>query len=250
MLLAKLPRFIYRQTSVRCLSGVSPFYIVNEYPKSGGTWLSKMLSSALDVADGRYYPIPFVPSVTQGHYLKSWGMKNVVILWRDGRDVMVSWYHYCAFKNGLGNSLVVDTVRRDLGERDYENVREHLSDFIQYAFSKQKHPNFSWSDFVRAWYDKPGVIYVKYEDLKNNCAQEIQRLSYEFTGKKISDSRAEEIEKIFSFERMSGRRPGQEAKNNFLRKGVVGDWKRYFDEKSCSLFEKYAGPELRLLGYE
>ena len=33
---------------VRAFSGVAPYLLVNEFPKSGGTWLAQMMSEALD----------------------------------------------------------------------------------------------------------------------------------------------------------------------------------------------------------
>ena len=36
-----------RLLMAHCLSGLLPIYIVNEFPKSGGTWLCRMLASAL-----------------------------------------------------------------------------------------------------------------------------------------------------------------------------------------------------------
>ena len=94
-----------RYGMVHGLTPVSPLYIVNEYPKSGGTWVGQMLSHALDVPFPRNCLPNFSSCVMHGHYLKPWGMKNVVIVWRDGRDMMVSWYHHCLFKYKLGNEI-------------------------------------------------------------------------------------------------------------------------------------------------
>jgi hypothetical protein len=72
---------------VHMLSGAIPLYIVNEYPKSGGTWVGQMLGRALRVPFPRNrFPV-LRPSIMHGHYLRPWGMKNVVVVWRDGRDV-------------------------------------------------------------------------------------------------------------------------------------------------------------------
>ena len=40
-----------------------------------------------------------------------------------------------------------------------------------------------------------------------------------------------------SFESKSGRKPGQEKKDSFLRKGVVGDWRNYFNEECVIAFK-------------
>jgi hypothetical protein len=41
------------------------------------------------------------------------GMKNIVNVWRDGRDVMVSWYHHCLFLNEITNPRFVERARKD-----------------------------------------------------------------------------------------------------------------------------------------
>ena len=47
---------LVRAGMVRLLSGVLPLYVVNEYPKSGGTWVGQMLGRALDVPFPRNRP--------------------------------------------------------------------------------------------------------------------------------------------------------------------------------------------------
>jgi sulfotransferase family protein len=43
---------------------------------------------------------------------------------------------------------------------------------------------------------------------------------------------------------------GEENKRSFLRKGVVGDWRNQFSLEAREVFDRYAGEELILLGYE
>ena len=90
-----------RQAYVRLLSGIVPFYIVNEFPKSGGTWIGHMLGDALQIDFPRHCIPALKPSIMHGHYIHPWGMNNNICIWRDGRDVMVSWYHHCLFKYGF-----------------------------------------------------------------------------------------------------------------------------------------------------
>lgn len=40
---------LYRYALVHLASGYFPLYIVNEYPKSGGSWIAQMLGKALDL---------------------------------------------------------------------------------------------------------------------------------------------------------------------------------------------------------
>jgi hypothetical protein len=84
---------VIRAGLVHLLSGALPLYVVNEFPKSGGTSVGQMLGRALRVPFPRNRLPVLRTSIMHGHYLSPRAMKNVVVAWRDGRDVMVSWYH-------------------------------------------------------------------------------------------------------------------------------------------------------------
>ena len=239
-----------RYAMVHLLSGVLPLYIVNEYPKSGGTWFSQMLGAALGVPFPRHRFPALRSSIMQGHYLDGWGMRNVVVVWRDGRDVMVSFYHFCLFELPHGNAELVAEVRRDLPFQDYGDVSRNLPAFIEYAFTRHQHPRFSWSEFVRRWHDAAGVVPTRYESLREDPAGELRRVVGVLTGRELPPARAREIAEAYSFERQSGRRAGVEDRHSFFRKGVVGDWKAHFSKEARAVFDHYAGAELIALGYE
>ena len=40
-----------------------------------------------------------------------------------------------------------------------------------------------------------------------------------------------------SFESLTKRKRGEENKNSFYHKGIIGDWKNYFDEECIQLFQ-------------
>lgn len=234
---------------VHLLSGVVPLYIVNEFPKSGGTWVGQMLGRALDVPFPRNrFPV-FQTSVLHGHYLSRWGVKNAVAAWRDGRDVMVSWYHQQLIPHEWNRAQVARS-RRELPLEDYDDVYENLPAFIEYAFTRPHSPGFSWTDFVRRWHSRKEAVHVRYEDLRQDTAGELRRIARELAGEELSPEEASTIADEFSFERQSGRRSGEEDKGSFLRKGVVGDWRVRFSPRAREVFDRYAGEELILLGYE
>ncbi len=239
-----------RYGMVHLLSSTVPLYVVNEFPKSGGSWTSQMLSEALGVPFPRNRFPSLRPSIIQGHFLSPWGMKNVLVVWRDGRDVMVSWYHHCLFKNERHNSFLVDAVRGDLQLDDYSDVRGNLPAFIEYAFTRHRHPRFTWAGFANRWHGRRDVVYTRYEDLNQNTAAELRRICLALSGRKLAESRAAAIADKYSFARQSGRTPGQEDKGGFMRKGVVGDWHNHFTPEARRAFHRYAGRELILLGYE
>ena len=240
---------LIRAGMVRVLSGTVPFYVVNEFPKSGGTWVGQMLGRALGVPFPRNRLPVLRPSIMHGHYLRPRGIRNAVVVWRDGRDVMVSWYHQQLIPHEW-NRLQVARSRRELPLENYDDVYENLPAFIEYAFTRPHSPGFSWTDFARRWHGRKGEVHVRYEDLRRDTAPTLRRVVSELTGEELDPERASEIVAEFSFERQSGRRSGEEDKKSFLRKGVVGDWREQFSQEARRVFDRYAGEELVLLGYE
>lgn len=241
---------LFRYVLAHTATGILPLYIVNEYPKSGGTWVGQMLSTAMSLPFPRNCMPKFEPSIMHGHFIRPYGMKNVLCVWRDGRDVMVSWYYHCLFKNEHHNSRLVEIVRKDLQFDDWDDIRTNLPQFIEYVFRRQKYPNFSWADFVRIWRARSGVVHVRYEDMRVKTADELQRIVFELSGARIGGDNARDIAEKFSFARMSGRSQGEERKNSFMRKGIVGDWENHFSHEARRLFDEYAGNELISMGYE
>lgn len=240
---------LVRYTMIHTMSQSLPLYIVDEYPKSGGTWLGQMLGMALEVPFPRNQMPSLTSSIMHCHMLKSWGMNNVVIIWRDPRDMMISWYYHCLFKHNRGNEFLVNSVRQTLNFQDYENIKENLPTFIEYCFTQQFYPRFTWVEFVESWYNQPNVIYTKYESLHQNAVQELQKIVFALTGKELSLEKAQEIVEYYSFKNQTGRKLGEENSNQFLRKGIVGDWKNHFTKKSAQVFNRFAGDQLILLGY-
>jgi sulfotransferase family protein len=240
---------LIRAGLVHMLSGALPLYVVNEFPKSGGTWVGQMLGRVLGVPFPRNRLPVLRPSIMHGHYLSPWGMKNVAVVWRDGRDVMVSWYHQQLIAHEW-NELQVRRSRRELPLKDYGDVYGNLPAFIEYAFTKPHSPPFSWADFVRRWRDRKDATHVRYEDLRRDTAGELRRVVLGLTGEQLSPEEATAIAEEFSFERQAGRQPGEEDKRSFLRKAVVGDWRNHFSREARETFDRYAGDELVLLGYE
>jgi len=242
-----------RYGMVHLLSGNLPLYVVNEYPRSGGHWVSSMLGRVIGVP----FPSNRIPglrsSIMHGHYLHPGRMKNVVVVWRDGRDVIVSMYYHLLYNLPRDKSVAfwADALRKDLPFTNYGNERENLSIFIEYFFTRPRSPHFTWADFVRRWHGHTAAVHVRYEDLRRDAIGELQRIVLELVGKQLEPQNVSAVVEEFSFSRLSGgRQLGQEDKSSFFRKGIIGDWRNYFSRESCQIFDHFAGKELILLGYE
>lgn len=234
------------------LSAILPLYIVTEYPKSGGSWLSMMLSEYMDIPFPRNRRPKITSSIMHGHMSYSPFMKNVTCLFRDGRDVIVSLYYHLLFENDKNSPIQVSRTRSDLDFRNIDDIRSNLPDFIEYVHSneiKSSSPfKFTWSEFVRDWIDKD-VNMVKYENLINDCFGTMKTLLESITNNSIDENRLNEIIHKYSFENQTKRKPGQEDIKSFIRKGQPGDWKEKFTRESAKKFNNYYCQEMIKLGY-
>ena len=239
-----------RYIMIHTMSNLLPLYIVNEYPKSGGSWVGEMLGETLCLPFPRNrFPL-LKPSIMHGHMMHSWNMHNVLCVWRDGRDVLISQYYHWLFKNDKGNSPLVERSRSDLGFVDYNDIQNNLVPFMQYVYETKKHPRFTWADFVERWYDRNDVVHVRYEGMRSDPVDELQRIAFQLGKKELSVEEADKIVERHSFARLSGRKTGEENKASFMRKGIVGDWKNHFSQEAKEVFNQYAGDALIKIGYE
>jgi hypothetical protein len=94
---------LIKQAMVRNVRGFGPPKIVlTEHPKSGGTWVSQMISEYLNIPNPRGRMPPRCRCVLHGHYLYVAGANDTIVMWRDGRDMVVSHYYYHLRARGVG----------------------------------------------------------------------------------------------------------------------------------------------------
>jgi len=223
--------------------------VVNEYPKSGGTWMSQMLAEALELPFPRNR-LPMLKScLMQCHVLNPIGMRNVTVVWRDGRDIVVSFYHHLLTGHEFSSAEMIREHARALGICDPRDIERNLPTFIEALFQCRIGPSFTWTKFVDNWYGRPGVVSTRYEDLLKNASLELQRVVSELGHEAITEGRAKEIVSKFSFENQTGRTRGDEKPGQFARKGIAGDWATVFSKEASETFEHYAGEALDRLGY-
>ena len=224
--------------------------LVNEFPKSGASWSAQMLSDTLDLPFPRNRLPMLRSSILHGHYITKTNIAKTLIVWRDGRDVAVSWFYHLVVGHEQTNDRARQLVRREAGITDPKNLEESFPLALEYFLKQPRYPGYSWVDFVNRWADNDDVVHVKYEDLKVDASRELKRITYELTGTDLPDIRSNKIVEKYSFQKQSGRLPGNANTNKYLRKGIVGDWKNHFNEKSRSVFADLAGDQLIKLGYE
>ncbi len=225
---------------------------VMEFPKSGGTWFSQMLAAALDLPFPRNVTPKFEAAVFHGHILPNKRFGKMVSIIRDGRDVMVSAYFHFLFENNRNPKFIVRKTRKILGFKDYEDIEENLPSFIEYMFHQFSEGPFrsNWSEHVYASYNLDNVITIKYEDLLIDAKAELLKAMIFLSDGNGHEVDLDKIVETYSFKNQTKRIPGQENKKSFLRKGIAGDWKNHFNQKSNEVFDHYGGDALIKAGYE
>ncbi|MCC6285020.1 MAG: sulfotransferase domain-containing protein [Phycisphaerales bacterium] len=257
-LLQKVSNRVNRYVSTR--HGESfPFYYVVEYPKSGGTWLGRMVSDVLQVPFPQKSIFPVgCSSVLHSHWPYMARLKRVVYLYRDGRDIMVSAFFHRMRNIKLGDYPQHKQVKahydRVFGPGfDPENARGLLPKFIEDLYRTPWGTDWTWTRHIDMWYrpqERPDIAYVSYEQLRSDCAAHLARVIEHVSGKAPDPWRVQTAVDKFSIERQTGRKPGEENRSHFIRKAVAGDWKNHFTRSAAETFDRLGGAALVRLGYE
>ncbi|MFC7356139.1 sulfotransferase domain-containing protein [Jejudonia soesokkakensis] len=261
----KLEQFV-RLLFVNSVTQLNDSIVLVEYPKSGGTWLGQLISSYLEIPFPRNKFPKLEKSLYHGHYLPEKNIlnnKKIILLVRDGRDVMVSQYHHRLLWNDKNKLIPKDVhyYRSILEYDDFNDVKKNMSHFINFSFthtpSKMQQYTYmgNWASFNEAWLkelNKRNNIYlIRYESLLENPYDTLAQMFSSFFGfEKINKQKLTTIIAKYSFENQTKRKAGEENVKSFLRKGIKGDWKNYFGEKEKEIFKKHANHMLIKLGYE
>ena len=167
-----------RVTEQAMLRGkVDNILVVNEYPKSGGTWIAKMIASLLDrpFTDNRM-SIPRSSVVMRTHWNPT-ELTNGVYVVRDGRDVMVSLFHHRC-RRALQDPQVAQQVNSVYPFAiDADKIEEQLPQFIEIEMTARTAGSpLSWPEHVRAGLDNGNLQLVRYEDMLTNAGAALKTL--------------------------------------------------------------------------
>lgn len=182
---------------------------------------------------------------------------KVVHIVRDGRDVAVSSVHH-RWNNATDRGGPFKLTSEEKTKREAYHVDPDAFVARGESIFGEGHA----AAVAREWSAKVGWVVqdgsallddnyhqVHYEDLLAEPVEEVRRL-LEFLGADSSEEVARACVEAASFEKMSGRNPGEEDSSSFFRKGVSGDWRNVFNEEDRQAFKEEAGELLVRLGYE
>jgi hypothetical protein len=219
------------------------------FPKSGHTWVQYLIASLFgadvrhcpdalvhdlvpDVHDRRFYRRYSTPMVFKSHALPQPDYRRVIYLLRDGRDVMVSYYHHACVR---------------FGSQDWNH-------FV----GRPPGLNAKWHEHVETWLANPydaELLILRYEDLKRDAPTELRRIC-SFLGRTEPDARIQEVVSSAAFEIMQAREkkigwedPTWPKEKAFVRRGAVGSFRDEMPAPALALFLAESGPILKRLGY-
>lgn len=225
-----------------------PMWYVCEYPKSGGRWLGQMVSDYLRVPFPQHSRMPVaMQAVIHNHWRYDPRLRRCFYLYRDGRDVMVSFYFHRVRMGEFD-----ERAARRLGfPAPLEDAAANLPRFIEAALAPRRTRLPSWPQHLDMWYEpgRSGVAYLAYEELLAEPVSVLAKVLAEHGVEVASERLADSVER-YAFDRMTGRERGQEDRSSFMRKGVAGDWRNYFTPEAAQVFDAAAGDWLIRLGYE
>ncbi|XP_073492103.1 sulfotransferase 1 family member D1-like isoform X1 [Aquarana catesbeiana] len=241
--------------------------LIATYPKSGTTWVSKIVDLIMNGGDleksqkgAIFERVPFMesggpgfpsateilnnldpPRVIKTHLQadvlpKSFWEKNCKMIYvaRNAKDVAVSYYHF---------------YRMAYGHPEPGTWDEYLNAYMEgnVAFG-------SWAKHVKGWWEmrkKNKILYLFYEDMLEDPKREIRKVM-KFMNQELPEEIVEKIHKNTSFQAMKDNPMANYSAfplmdhsiSPFMRKGICGDWKNQFTVAQNERFDEYYQKEM------
>lgn len=233
---------------MRSSSVIPGQYVVNEFPKCGGTWLSQLLEKSAGVPYPRLRLPRIGKNILHGHYLNAVGIRAAIVMWRDPRDVLVSHFHHCTRFTPITSAANVRRNRSLIGLSDDDQIdfERHFIRYLDLMQSRSIHPYFTLQDFYKSWFGRQGVEHTSYERLHLDGVNELVHLSSLIFSVTPEISDVSRVVEELSFKRVSGREAGVESSASFLRKGVMGDWQNVLLDDVLGRVNSDFGDEIKL----
>lgn len=140
---------------------------------------------------------------------------HVFVPVRDGRDVLVSTYHF-------KKKHTRHTIPQDMSFQEF--LRFEDCTYIKH-----------WVQHVNSWI-RPFIYFIRYRDLHDDFKR-IMKQVLEILGEKKERFRKPKFGEYYSA-------------CNIQRKGIVGDYKNYFTQEDLKLFDSIAGNTMKLFGFK
>lgn len=241
---------------------------ITSLPKSGSTWLSNMCSG-LDGFD-LFAPVKWNIYITEEWDDSRWDLETDIFKEFRNKLAVIRGHTWAIPKNL--NVLTQSNLKYIIGVRDPRDklISEywHSRNFPRHWAHKQAHEQsieefISYKlesgefeketlNWIRNWLENRDLkksIVIRYEDMLNNPNTVLEKI-FNFLGFKIEQKKIENIIEINSFDKITGRKRGENNDTKFVRKGVSGEWKTIFSKEQKLLFSKIGEDVIENLGYQ
>ena len=253
--------YVYLKHQIGSVQQTKAKVLVNGSPKSGTTWMLKMIGSLPGYMEvGNYYGdlakyhTANAGDVIHGHdeftpklkdVLQNEGIR-VILMLRDPRDQLVSRMFH---------------VKRSTNHAWNERMKNMDNDEALMLCIEGRDKLPSMQDMIalaQSWLAGDAeTLCVRYEELLANTVPEFSKV-LDYLGIRNNRALAEVIVERNRFSRLSmgkriwqnQRKPGQEDTKSHFRKGIVGDWRNYLKPEHIERFKELCGQQLIDLGYE
>jgi len=234
------------------LKEVKKNIVIVGYPKSGTSWLSKLVAELIECPlKGNWgFKIENDP-LEEGHNRKSnydcykshhsydeifevdkKSIEKIIYIIRDPRDIVISGVYFFRFfkRSTFINKLLPMKFKKKQMIKAVLFGNEKLNRWCK----------FSWKDHYSNYLNKD-ILFIKYEDLLQDARMECQRILKYLDLERTDEFLLNAIDKQ-SFKNAK--------KYSNARKGEKGYWKSQFSNSDKQLFLNKIGESLTFLGYE
>ncbi len=255
-LLRRREQLIYWPSVAMDISGLSKaqgIYVLG-HPKSGTNWLCHLLSELFVIPILEPWNMNWPasgPWIIHTHRHIPWDSvrKRTIYMLRDGRDIMISAYFHL-LREAEKHQLV--RIKRFLGiPMLASNIEDNLPKFIEYM-AKYGLSGKKYANHINTWanYKQHYMGTVRYENMLISPYKELTSVYELVSGKDIDMEHLQYVIGNNDFFYKTGRKPGVVKSDDFLHKGISGDWRNYFTRTAALAFDYYAGDALITAGYE
>lgn len=202
------------------------------YPRSGNTWLLRLLSDCLDCGwnsvngeapdyPGAQHDADYLLRKTHAHETSD--LRHTIFVYRDPRDVAVSIMYYAQHANLKETIEKLGTPIEKLNVDRYGAMQE------------------AW------WYSGKAAAEVCYTDLHVQPVPTLRNAIRRATGILLPEAKIEAAINRQSF--LNARRRYGESQYHHIRRGIVGDWRNHFDREAGRLMQEQFGELMRDQGF-